>query len=219
MKTKKEIKINGGDYDIYSNKMIDEALNNVNKKCKKIKKIKKVSQVKQKKKKNIEHRKDNADNKRKKIKVKFHKVLKNEINRKLKMAGSKYIFKALPQSFITNITKTLNKQILDMPLKDLFTIDSKGKERGNKEYNLSVLNYLDNHNDISENSNFNKIKNMKYEDIFNEYLLSKEFKLVISALKEEGENDKYIQDYIIKAYNLTNFFKNDKTKKKDIIFN
>ena len=71
------------------------------------------------------------------------------------MAGSKNIFKALPQSFITNITKRLNKQILDLPLKDLFTIDSKGKERGNKKYNLSVLNYLDNHNDISENSNFN----------------------------------------------------------------
>ena len=130
------------------------------------------------------------------------------INEKLKNAGSKYIFKALPQSFITNITKKINKQILDLPLEEIFK-KFIGKEKNNREHNLFVLEYLENHNDISEKSNFNKIKNMKYEDAFNEYLMSKEFKIVISTLKKENENDKYIKDYIIKAYGLINFIKHD----------
>ena len=212
---------NGGEYDNYSTNMINETLNDLDKKCRKIKKIKKLfiqSPKKiRKKKKNIEHRKGNADNIRKKIKVKFHKILKNTINEKLKKAGSKYIFKALPQSFITNITKNLNRQFLNLPIKDLFSVNFNGKERDNKDYNLFVLEYLDNHNDISEKANFNIIKNMKYEDAFNEYLFSKEFKIVISTLKKD-ENDKYIKDYIIKAYSLINFFKNDKKKKKNIFF-
>ena len=203
---------NSGDYDIYSNYMIDEVLNNSNKKCKKIKTIKKLftqfPKKRRKKKKNIEHRKDNADNIRKKIKVKFHKILKNSINEKLKNAGSKYIFKALPQSFITNITKKINRQILDLPLEEIFK-KFIGKEKNNRKNNLSVLEYLENHNDISEKANFNEIKNMKYEEIFNEYLLSKEFKKVISTLKKDNENEKYIKDYIIKAYSLINFIKQD----------
>ena len=130
------------------------------------------------------------------------------INEKLKNAGSKYIFKALPQSFITNIAKKINKPILDLPLEEIFK-KFIGKEKNNREHNLFVLEYLENHNDISEKSNFNKIKNMKYEDAFNEYLMSKEFKIVISTLKKENENDKYIKDYIIKAYGLINFIKHD----------
>ena len=212
---------NGGDYDDYSTNIINKALNSSDKKFKKIKKIKKIftqfPKKIRKKKKNIEHRKGNADNIRKKIKVKFHKILKNTINEKLKKAGSKYFFKALPQSFITNITKSLNRPFLDLPIKDLFSINSNGKERENKAYNLFVLEYLDNHNDINEKANFNIIKNMKYEDVFNEYLLSKEFKIVISTLKKD-ENDKYIKNYIIKAYSLINFLKNDKKKKKNIFF-
>ena len=207
-----------GEYDIYSNNIINEALNDMNKIGKKIKKSKKIfiqfpKQIK-KKKKNIKHRKDNADNIRKKIKVRFHKNLKNSINEKLQKAGSKYIFKALPQSFITNITKKINEPILDLPIKVLFSLNF--KDRKNKAYNLFVLEYLDNHKDISEKANFNKIKNMKYQEAFNEYLLSKEFKLAISRLKKEKENDKYIKKYIIKAYSFINFLKHD--KKKNFIF-
>ena len=74
---------NSGDYDNYSTNIIDETLNGSNKKCKKIKKVKKIftqfPKKINKKKKNIEHRKDNADNIRKKIKVKFHKLLKMQL--------------------------------------------------------------------------------------------------------------------------------------------
>ena len=52
---------------------------------------------------------------------------------------------------------------------------------------------------------------MKYYEIYNEYLLSEEFKLVISSLKQK-ENDKYISNYIFKANNLINFFRLKKEK-------
>ena len=213
---------NNGDYDSYSNIIIEEASNDANKKHKKIKKNKKIftqipKKPKKPKEKNIEHRKDNADNIRKKIKVKFHKFLKNAINEKLKKAGSKFLFKALSQDFITNITKEKNKQILDLPLKKIFSLNFSDKENKNKEFNLKVLEYLDKNHNISEKSNFNKIKNMKYEQAFNEYLLSKEFKIAISTLKKDNENDKYIKNYIIKAHNFINFFKHDKKKKKNSI--
>ena len=76
----------------------------------------------------------------------------------------------------------------------------------NYEYNLKVLKYLENNKEIGEKSKFNKIKNMKYSQIFNEYLESKEFGKEISTLKQENESDKYIKDYIFKARNFLNFF-------------
>ena len=41
----------------------------------------------------------------KKIKSRFHKALTNAINQKLKSVGSKYIFRPLPQFFITNLKR------------------------------------------------------------------------------------------------------------------
>ena len=201
---------NNGNYDNYSSNMIYETLNDGNKKCKKPIKRKKIFQTntKKKKAKNIEYRKDNADNKRKKIKVNFHNTLQIAINEKLKRAGSKNLFKALPSSFKSNVTKKNNKAILDLPLKEILL-----KNKNNK----FVLEYLENNCNISEKSNFNKIKNMKYYEIYNEYLLSKEFKFVISTLKEKKESDKYITDYIFKANDLINFFRLEKVKNKDII--
>ena len=208
-KPNKNFKIfSDGNNDYFSNNIIYEALNEGNKKRKKQKKNKRIFTTNtiepKKKKKNIEHRKDNADNIRKKIKVRFHKVLQNIINENLKKAGSKYIFKALPQSFKTNVTIENNKAILDLPLKEILSIDN---------FNIFVLNYLEKNYEISEKSNFNKIKNMKYYEIYNEYLLSKEFKLVISSLKQK-ENDKYISNYICKANHLINFFRLEKEKKR-----
>lgn len=213
---------NNGNYDIYSNNIINEALNDeANKKIKKVKKVKKtkkffsvVPKKPKKKKKNIEFRKDNSDNIRKKVKGKFHKFLKNAINEKLKKAGSRYIFKALPQSFIIKMKKEKMKQILNLTMKDIFV-----KFNDEKNVNKKVLEYLEKHNDISEKSNFNKIKNMKYEQIFNEYLLSKEFKSGISNLKKEKESARYIKDYIIIAHNFIDFYKYDKKKKKNISSN
>ena len=204
-----------GNYDTFSSNMINEILNDENNNFKKAKNKKIFSQIPKKpkkKKKNIQKRKENSDNIRKKIKARFIKALKNAINLKLKNAGSKYIFQLLPQSFITNLSKEKNKEILDLSLKEIFLKDFNDKEKGRRadfnkyKYNLSVIDYLENNYNISEKSNFNKIKKMKYSEIFKEYLLSKEFESEISTLKQQKENNKYIKDYIIKARNFIYFF-------------
>ena len=74
--------------------------------------------------------------------------------------------------------------------------------------NLSAINYLKSNKNIGEKSNFETIKNMKYYEIYDEYLYSKEFKKEISNLKKEGENNNYIKQYIIKAFDLIEFFYN-----------
>ena len=195
---------NKGNNDNYSSYMIYEDFD-MDKNCNSFPK-------KQKRKKYIKKRKDNADNIRKKIKSRFLKALKNAINQKLKNAGSKYFFNLLPQSFIINLSKEKNKEILNLSLKEILVKDFNNKKEAKRadynkyKHNLLVLNYLEKNKEISEKSDFNKIKNMKYSEIFNEYLLSKEFESEISRLKLEKENDNYIQNYIIKAIDFIHFF-------------
>ena len=161
------------------------------------------------KKKNAQKRKDNSDNIRKKIKARFLKVLKNSINEKLKVAGSRKFFNFLPQAFICNVSKDKNKDILDLTFKEVFSkkFCEEDNESDLKKYyhNLSVLEYLENNKEISEKSNFNVIKNMKYSQIFDEYLKSYEFEMEIASLKSQKENDKYIRNYIIKARSFIDF--------------
>lgn len=74
------------------------------------------------------------------------------------------------------------------------------------KHNLKVLEYLDKNKEIAEKSNYNVFKNMKFYQIFNEYLRSKEFEKEITSLKLQKENDKYIRNYIIKAGSFIEFY-------------
>ncbi len=47
---------------------------------------------------------------------------------------------------------------------------------------------------------------MTFREIFNEYLKSDEFEKEVEKLKTEQNNDKYIKDYMIKAYSFINYF-------------
>ena len=204
-----------GIYDNYSKQIIYEAMNETNKQSKKSnnKSFRLFTQYPKKhnkKKKNILSRKENSDNIRKKIKTRFLKSLKNKINTKIERAGSKYLFRNLPYSFVSNLSKEINKKVFCLTLKEIFQNNlSVGKKTNadykNHQHNLFVLNYLENNKAISEKSNFNVIKNMKISEIFKEYLESKEFGSEISTLKQDNENEKYIKDYIVKASNFLNF--------------
>ena len=156
-------------------------------------------------------RKDNADNIRKKIKARFLKSLKNTINQKLKLAGSEKFFNFLQQIFISNVSKEMNKEVLDLTFKEIFSknfcrINNKTDSNNQKYYdNLSVLEYLEKNKNISQKSNYNIFKNMRYYQIFEEYLRSKEFEIEIDFLRQK-ENEEYIKKYIQLAYNLNAFF-------------
>ena len=158
----------------------------------------------------LKTRKENADNIRKKIKCRFIKKLKEFINQKLKLAGSKKFFALLPQIFVCNISKDKNRIMLDKTFKELFSFNFSEDENDanfkNYKKNIDTLKYLENKKDISEKSNYNCYKNLKLYQIFDEYLRSKEFENEIINLELKGEKDNYIYNFIKLACNLNNFF-------------
>jgi hypothetical protein len=205
---------NYGEYNEFSKQIINEVLNEIleidNKKMKEMMNGEHQKKV-YKKRKNLPKRKDNSDNIRKKVKSRFLKVLKNAVNEKLRLAGSKKFFNFLPQTFVSNVSKDKNKDMFDSTFKDIFTKnfceDKDGNQPDVKKYhhNLSVIEYLENNKEIAEKSNYNNFKNMKFYQIFYEYLKSKEFEFEIVSLKMERENEKYIKEYIFKACNFIEF--------------
>ncbi len=202
--------------------------NNENYKClvtSKFKTIDYYTDEKGKKKRTKKKRKFKPDDIRKKIKARFHKVIKNLINTKLKKAGSQKLFDFLPQSFITNITINLNHKVLDLTYEklieeDFITPKNSQKNTDKEKYykNLEVLSYLKENLEISKNSEFERIKKMKYIDILKAYFLSKEFEESVIELYNKKEKIGYIEEYVNKALTYINFFAfNKKYNKNNII--
>ena len=70
----------------------------------------------------------------------------------------------------------------------------------------NALKYLEDNPDISKNSGFDIIKNMKYKDLLRSYFLSNEFENTIMMLKNKNENDEYIHEYIMMSKNYIDYF-------------
>lgn len=180
--------------------------------------VKENGKIKAKKK----RRKFKPDNIRKKIKARFHKDLKNVINDKIKKAGGNKLFDLLPQSFITNITIKLNQRVLNSTLENLVRYDcledtggkEKNPDRDKYNKNLEVLDYLNENKDISEKIGFDKIKNMKYEELLRAYFTSKEFENSLIEIYEKNKKEKidYFEEYVNKAIAYVDFFKNPPNK-------
>ena len=164
-------------------------------------------------------RKFDLDNIRKKIKVRFLKTLKNALNEKLVNAGSKYLFDFCPQNFAADITKKRNRGALNKTFREFFFMDFiEGKNNVNQinsqrcRENKNVIIYLENNKTLSEKIGYKFYRNMKYYEIYNEYLNSKEFEEDIIKLKNteskkaQSDNEDYIKQYINLALNLNDFF-------------
>ena len=167
------------------------------------------------KKKEKKARKFKPDDIRKKIKVRFHKKIKNIINENLKKAGSNELISFLPQFFIGNIAKKFNKQYFNTTFEDLLKIDFStfqeeyfNKECDKKQFykNMKTLEYLEKNQEISKISGFDIVKKMKYRDILKAYFSSHEFEISVKQLEEEKESEEYIQEYIYLAKNYIEYF-------------
>ena len=159
-------------------------------------------------------RKFYSDNIRRKIKCTFHNSLKNTLNKRLKYSDSKFFFDYLPQNFITNVTKDLNKQILNMSFTQFFSKDFseiEGKDKDKKknlersQINILAIEYIEENDGVREKSNYNYYKNMKYYEIYDEYLRSKEFEEDIIKI-EKINGKEYIKQYINLALHLMDYF-------------
>ena len=164
-------------------------------------------------------RKYKADDIRKKIKSRFFKQLKNIINQYLIISGSKKLIDFLPPSFISNLSKPLNYKYMNSTYKELLSTDfkeiiqKKNNVANNLDYkrflkNKTLINYLEENQDISKLSGFNIIKDIKCKDLFERYLNSKEFEDSILRLKDENENSEYINKYIISAKDYVGYYNN-----------
>ena len=158
-------------------------------------------------------RKYKSDDIRKKIKSRFHKTIKNAVNVMLKKGGSKKFFDFLPQNFIGNVSKKVNSESFEMTFNDLLTYDFQGNKNKNVDNkkimkNKEVVEYLEQNPEISKNSGYDLIKNKKYKDLLKVYFLSAEFENSIDRLKQEKEENDYIQEYIYRAKNYIEFYSN-----------
>ena len=164
-------------------------------------------------------RKYKSDDIRKKIKVKFHKTIKNIINKNLKKVGSKKLFKFLPQFFMGNISQKFNYKYLEYSYKDLLLTDftlcqneykNKKIDFNNYLNNKHTIEYLEENKELSINSGFYFIKDMKYKDMLKEYFSSKQFENSIIELKNKNENIDYIQQYIKLSKEYLKYFSTNK---------
>ena len=167
------------------------------------------------KKREKKQRKYKPDDIRKKIKVRFHKKIKNILNENLKNAGSKELFSFLPQFFIGNISKKFNYQYMNTTFEELLSIDfssfqekypNKDCDHNQFDKNKKILEYLKNNPEISKISGFDKMKKMKYRDLLCAYFSSLEFEQSIEQLEEEKEVAEYIQEYIYLAKSYIEYF-------------
>ena len=154
-------------------------------------------------------RKDNKDNIRTKIKRGFfNSALINKLNDKLKSIGSTKYFMKFPQNFVSDISQKRNKEIVNLTLKEIF----EKKELYKQENEIGFDNYLHNlkviqSEIIKENSEFKKILNKTFRELYEEYINSDEFKIgEIGRLKEHKMEDDYIKKYIYLSRELIDFF-------------
>ena len=156
-------------------------------------------------------RKYNQDNIRKKIKRGFLSILTDKLNKILASIGISLYFVKLPQSFVSDVVRKTNKEILNLTLEEIFKKEElykldKDEDLSKYHHNLDVIN----NEQIQGNKNFKKILNKKYYEIYEEYINSNEFKVdEINRLKKnnsEEADDEYINKYISLAQHFLEFF-------------
>ena len=142
----------------------------------------------------------------------FNDVLLNLINAILKNAGCKNIFEKFQQDVIYYLVKKYNKNVLDMSLEDIFTKKELYNEYNLEKYNhnLKLINKIksDEFIDIRESTQIDRILNMRYYDLFKEYLASNEFIEEINRLKSNNKkfDNFYIEQYIYYNYHFIDNF-------------
>ena len=138
----------------------------------------------------------------------FNDVLLNSINAILKKVGYKNTFEKFQQDVIYYLVKKYNKRVLDMTLEEIFTKKELYNENNLEKYNHNLK--LINHEfvDIREISQIDVILNMRYYDLFKEYLASNEFIEEINRLKSNNKkfDNFYIEQYIYYNYHFIDNF-------------
>ena len=152
---------------------------------------------------NRRRRKENNDNIRKKIKRTFlNSALIKNINMMIKNMGGKLFFKKFQQHFVSNVTINSNKELLNMTLEEIFRKKEfyQKNDLGYYYHNIKLIESKE----IQENEDLTNILNLKYFELYEEYINSKEFLIDVNRLKKNND-DLYIQRYINLARHFIDF--------------
>ena len=156
----------------------------------------------------IKRRRENMDNIHKKIKtVFFNNFIYNKINEKLKKKKSRLYFVKFPISFVNDVKRNTNKDIINLSLLEIISKKELYNENdlSNYYHNLKVIE----NKETLENEELKEILNKKYCELFEEYINSKEFNIdEINRLKNNNLGDVYIKRYLYLAKHFIKYFEN-----------
>ena len=154
----------------------------------------------------IKRRRENQDNIRKKLKTAFfNKFLYKKINQILKNKQSKLYFVKFPISFVNDIRKNNNKNIINKTLLEIMLNKELYNEKDLNNYhcNLKVLE----NKQTKEIQELKEILNKKFCELFDEYINSKEFNIdEIKRLKNNNMDNIYIERYIYQSKHFIEYF-------------
>jgi len=139
----------------------------------------------------------------------MNRYLLKSFNAKLKKNGFYVYFEKFPQRLAINVSKDLNKTLMNMRLKEIFRAKELYEDRDKLKYqhNLKIVEEIEK----KGNPELNMILNRKLCCLFEEYLNSEEFgKIELNRLKRAKITDKdyYIKKYVYLATNFNKFFQN-----------
>ena len=124
----------------------------------------------------------------------------------IKNKGGNTLFKKFKQHFVSDVSKKTNKELLNMTLEEIFRKRELYQENELTHYyhNLTLFESKE----IQENDDLKYIFNLKYFELFEEYINSKEFRIdEINRLKKNKMEDLYIQRYIYLARHYIEFIR------------
>ena len=141
---------------------------------------------------------------KKRIKSHFCKFIKLLLKIILKRAGSKQFYTYFPQIFVLDVHIERNQKLSNMTLKELLNqdystlyeneINEDCPDYKKIKHNKSVFEYLNKNKSIRDNNAFLSLQNMKYHELFEEYIKSIFFEILLEMIKEKESKD-YAEKY------------------------
>ena len=154
----------------------------------------------------IKRRRENQDNIRKKLKtVFFNTFLRKKINEILNNKHSRLYFEKFPISFVNDIRKNTNKDVIDKTLLEIILNKELYSENDLSNYNHNIK--VVENKEVKQIGELKKILNKTFREIFEEFINSKEFNIdEINRLKNNNLDNIYIERYIYQSKHFIEYF-------------
>ena len=154
----------------------------------------------------IKRRRENQDNIRKKLKTAFFNTfLRKKINEILNNKHSRLYFEKFPISFVNDIRKNTNKDVIDKTLLEIILNKELYSENDLSNYNHNIK--VVENKEVKQIGELKKILNKTFREIFEEFINSKEFNIdEINRLRNNNLDNIYIERYIYQSKHFIEYF-------------